>query len=261
MRRYLHLFLVQARISIAQAMAYRANFLIEGVLSVAWLGVTLLPVYVLFDHRASFAGWDAPSALIVIAYFTALRAIIDGVVGPSLVDMVQNIRSGAFDYVLLKPIDAQALVSAARYEPWKLFDVISGVALAVYAFSRLGPPAPADLALGLAMLVSGTLAMYAIWLACSALSFWVVRMDNLVFLLDAIFDMGRWPVQVFQGVWRVVFTVVIPIAIISTYPAMALLGRLDATHVAETFGGSAVLFIGSRLVWRAAIRSYTSASS
>jgi ABC-2 type transport system permease protein len=259
--RYLRLFAVQARISIAQAMAYRANFLIEGALSVAWLGVTLLPVYVLFEHRPSFAGWDAPSALIVIAYFTALRALIDGVVSPSLTDMVQNIRSGAFDYVLLKPIDAQALVSASRYEPWKLFDLISAVALAVYAFSRLGPPAPGNLALGLAMLVSGVFAMYAIWLACSALSFWVVRMDNLVFLLDAIFDMGRWPVQVFQGLWRLVFTVVIPIAIISTYPAMALLGKLDATHVAETFGGCAALFIASRLVWRAAIRSYTSASS
>ena len=80
-------------------------------------------------------------------------------------------------------------------------------------------------------------------------------------VLGAIFDTARWPVQVFPGVWRIVFTFVIPVAVMTTFPAMALLGKLDAAHALAALGGSLALLAVSRLVWRTAIRSYTSASS
>ena len=65
--------------------------------------------------------------------------------------------------------------------------------------------------------------------------------------------------------WRnppaAVFTFVFPIAVMTTYPAMALLGNLDAETALATLGGTALLLVISRLVWRTAIRNYTSASS
>ena len=67
MIRYLRLAIVQGRISAAAAMAYRADFLLEGVMAIAWMGLTLLPLIVLYNGRDSVAGWDRPSALIVIA--------------------------------------------------------------------------------------------------------------------------------------------------------------------------------------------------
>ena len=262
MTRYLRLVLVQARISVAQAMAYRADFLLEGVMSAAWLFVALMPYFVLYSGRDSVAGWDAPSALVVMAYFMGIRAVLEGVVSPSVIDLVEKIRSGAFDYTLLKPVDAQAIVSASRYEPWKIFDLLGAIGLAVYAFHLRGAaPAPGDLALGAALFVGGCLAMYSLWIVCAAASFWVVRLDNLAYLLGSIFDTARWPVQVFRGLWRVVFTVVIPIAVMTTYPAMALLGRLDAETALASIGAALVMLVLSRLVWRAAIRNYTSASS
>jgi ABC-2 type transport system permease protein len=262
MTRYLRLLAIQLRISVASAMAYRANFLIEGVMSLASMAITLLPLIVLFDGRDTVAGWDAPSALVVIGYFMAVRAVIDGLISPSLVDLVEKIRSGSFDYVLLKPVDAQAMVSASRYEPWKVVDLVGAVAVVVYAFVQRGaPPHAADLALGLVLFGAGVMATYALWILCAAASFWVVRLDNLMYLLGAIFDTARWPVQVFPGAWRFIFTFIIPVAIMTTYPAKALLGTLDASTALATLGGCVALLIVSRMVWRTAIRSYTSASS
>lgn len=262
MIRYLRLVLVQLRISAAAGMAYRADFLLEGLMALASIGLTLLPLVVLYTGRETVAGWDAPSALIVIAYFMAVRAVLEGVVSPSFVDLVERIRSGAFDYVLLKPVDAQAMISASRFEPWQIFNLLGAVVLAVYAFWKRGaPPEPAHVAVGLVLFVAGVLAMYSLWILCAAASFWVVRLDNLTYLLGAIFDTARWPVQVFPRIWRLVFTFVIPIAVMTTYPAMALLGRLDAQTALATIGGALALLVISRLIWRAAIRSYTSASS
>ena len=262
MIRYLRLAVVQARISVAAAMAYRADFLLEGVMAIAWMGLTLLPLFVLYDGRRSVAGWDRSSALIVIAYFMGLRGILEGIVSPSLVDLVEKIRSGAFDYVLLKPVDAQAIVSASRFEPWKIFDLVGGVGLACYAFYLRGEvPAPQHVALGIVLFACGALAMYSLWIVCAAASFWVVRLDNLTYLLGAIFDTARWPVHVFRGLWNFVFTFIIPVALMTTYPAMALLGRLDTRTTLAVIGGCLALLVLSRLVWRSAIRNYTSASS
>ena len=33
--------------------------------------------------------------------------------------------------------------------------------------------------------ISGAIAMYALWIACAAASFWVVRLDNLVQRVEA----------------------------------------------------------------------------
>lgn len=260
--RYLHLVGVQLRVSAAAAIQYRANFIIEGVMSLGWIALTLLPLGVVYAGRQQVAGWDAPSALIVMAYFIGVRAVLEGIVSPSLVDLVERIRNGAFDYVLLKPVDAQFLVSASRYEPWKIVDLLGAIALAIYAFSlRGGPPAPLDLVAGMALFVAGCLAMYSLWLVCAAMAFWVVRLDNLVYLLGSIFDVARWPVQVFRGLWRIVFTFVVPVAVMTTFPAMALLGRGSARLVLGTLAGTAVMLAVGRLVWRVAIRNYTSASS
>lgn len=262
MTRYLRVLVIQLRISVASAMAYRANFLVEGTMSIAWMAITLLPLIVLFGERDQVGGWDAPSALIVIGYFMAVRAVIEGMISPSLVDLVEKIRSGSFDYVLLKPVDAQAIVSASRYEPWKLFDLAGAIAVVVYALARRGvPPSAGDLALGVALFATGVMATYALWMLCAAASFWVVRLDNLMYLLSSIFDIARWPVQLFPRAWQIVFTFVIPVAVMTTFPAMALLGKLDARRALATLGGALLLVVASRVVWRTAIRNYTSASS
>ncbi|HEY0195057.1 MAG TPA: ABC-2 family transporter protein [Kofleriaceae bacterium] len=262
MTRYLRLLAIQLRLSVATAMAYRANFLVEITMSVLWTSITLLPLFVLFDQRTEVAGWDRPSALIVLGYFYAVRAVLEGTISPSLVVMTAQIRSGSFDYVLLKPVDAQFLVSASQYEPWRVIELLTGLGMVVYAFVERGaPPAPGDAVLGVVLFGAGVAATYALWILCAAAAFWVVRLDNLMYLLGAVFDVGRWPVSVFRGVWRVVFTFVIPVAVMTTFPAEALLGRLDGLHALATVGGALALVVLARVVWTVAIRSYTSASS
>lgn len=262
MTRYLRLFAAQARVSTMTAMHYRADFIVEGLMSLYWLGWNLLPLVILYADRGAVAGWSFEAALVVIAWFIVLRAILEGAITPSLIDTVERIRTGSFDYVLLKPADPQFLVSTSRLSPWRIVDLLGGVGLGVYAFVRLGrAPGPEDIALGLVLLVSGVAVMYSLWILAAAASFWVVRLDNLTYLLGAIFDTARWPVHVFKGAWRIVFTFVLPLALMTTFPAMALLGTLEPAAAVGCVGGAVLLLAISRGVWRIAIRSYTSASS
>jgi ABC-2 type transport system permease protein len=88
-----------------------------------------------------------------------------------------------------------------------------------------------------------------------------VRLDNLIYLFNSIFDAGRWPAAVFRGFWRIIFTFVVPLALMTTYPALALLGRLQATTAATALGGALVFVVLARAVWIRSIGHYRSASS
>ncbi|HUS63672.1 MAG TPA: ABC-2 family transporter protein [Kofleriaceae bacterium] len=260
--RYTRLLGVQLRAAMQTSMQYRLDFLVEGAMSIYWLAWNLVPLLILYGHRDRVAGWDFPSALVVIGWFTMLRGVLDGAVSPSLVRAVEQIRSGELDYVLLKPADAQFLVSTGRFEWWKVIDVLGGAALVAWSLARLDVvPSAGEVAVAALLLLSGVLVLYSLWILVVCACFWVVRLDNLVYLFDALFDAARWPIHVFRGFWRVLFTFVVPLALMTTYPAMSLLGRLDARTAGLALGGAVLFASVARFLWRKAIRSYTSASS
>jgi ABC-2 type transport system permease protein len=264
--RYGRLLGVQFRTSAATAMQYRVDFIVEGVIAVLWLGVTLVPLLVVFGERKSVAGWSFPAALVVIGWFTFLKAILEGAVSPSLTAVVERVRLGTLDFILLKPADAQFLVSTAKFEPWRIVDWLGAFAIFAYAFHALGRwPNPFQALVALVLLGAAVLLLYSFWILVISASFFVVKVDNLSYLFGSIFDAARWPIQVFRGVLRnallFVFTFVFPLAVMTTYPAMALLGTLTTRTAVFAVLGSVVFAALSRLVWLRAIGSYTSASS
>jgi len=260
--RYLRLFLVQLRMSAVTAMQYRSDFVMKGAMSLVWLGVALVPLVSVFHQRQTVRGWSFAEALIVVGCFSLMKGILEGAISPSLTSVVEHVRKGTLDFLLLKPVDAQFLVSTARVEPWRAMDLLGGLAVFGYGFHALGRwPTPGAVALALLLMGVGVLVLYALWILVVSASFWVVKVDNLSYLFGSLFDAGRWPIAVFRGGLWFAFTFIFPLALMTSYPAMALLDRLDArTALAAVVGGVAFASI-ARLVWRRALGFYTSASS
>jgi ABC-2 type transport system permease protein len=260
--RYGRLFGVQARVSAVTAMQYRGDFLVRGFVTVLWMSVTLLPIFVVFGARREVAGWSFPEALVVVGWFALLRAVLEGGVSPSLTAVVEHVRRGTLDFVLLKPADAQFLVSTAKFEPWRVIDVGGALAIFIYAFAHLGRwPGPRELALSLAFLALAVMVLYSFWILVVSAAFWVVKVDNLSYLFQSLFDAGRWPITVFKGALYYVFTFVFPLALMTTYPALALLGKLTGGTAALAWLGGLGFAAIARAVWLRALGMYTSASS
>jgi ABC-2 type transport system permease protein len=260
--RYARLFAVQLRMSALTAMQYRADFVVRGLIALLWITVNLAPVFIVFGTRRAVAGWSFPEALIVVAWFTLLRAVLEGAVSPSLTAVVEHVRHGTLDFVLLKPADAQFLVSTAKFEPFHAIDVLGALAIFTYAFSKLGRgPRPSEVAVGIVFFMLAVVILYSIWIFVVSAAFWVVKVDNLSYLFGSLFDAGRWPITVFKGTLRIVFTFVFPIAVMTTFPAMALLGTLPLETAAAALAGGLTFAAFARAVWKKALGMYTSASS
>jgi ABC-2 type transport system permease protein len=244
------------------ALQYRLEFAVQGALALLWIAVTLFPLLVLFGNRPEVAGWTFAEMLVVLGWFVALKGVLEGTLSPSLMQVIEHVRKGTLDFVLLKPADAQLLVSLSKIEPWRLIDLLGAGVIFGIAFQRIGrPPGLIQVLLAVAMLCAAVLVLYSIAILVVSIAFVAVRVDNLLYLFQSIFDVARWPSTVFRGVLSVIFTFVLPLALMTTYPALALLGKLTPQTAVAALAGS-LLFAGvARAIWIVSIRRYTSASS
>lgn len=260
MRRYFELFSIQVKAAALLSLQYRVDFFVQMLMAVFWSATALAPLLVLFSMRPGVAGWTAHEALLVVGFFMALKGILLGAIQPSLGNVVEHIRKGTLDFLLLKPADAQFLLSTSKLELARAADVLAGFALIGWALARLGPaPAAHYVLLALLVFVCALLILYAMWILVVSLAFHVVKIDNLSHLIVSTFDAARWPSSVFRGALSVLFTFVVPLALMTTYPALALRGRITLAQVATSLGVACVFLLLSRYVWVRSVRSYTGA--
>ncbi|MGQ0504562.1 MAG: ABC transporter permease [Myxococcaceae bacterium] len=262
MRRYFRLFAVQLRASALLSLQYRYDFLIDGFIELLWASTAFIPLFVVFQGREQLEGWTFAEALLVSGWFVMLQGVLEGAINPSLTSVVEHIRQGTLDFVLLKPADAQFLVSTARFQPWKGMNVLTAIGIFIFSFAKQGrAPSTFGLLQSGLLFFTSTLLLYSLWILTVSAAFYVVKVDNLTYFFGAIFDAARWPATLFRGALRFIFTFVIPLALMTTFPAQAMLGRLGAQSLGLALVG-AFAFAGiSRFVWTRSIGKYTSASS
>ena len=261
LRAIVRLFAAQLRLSVLAALQYRVGFWTEGALSVLWSGLGVVPLGVAVAHRPTVAGWGPWELMALTGVFMIVSGIFGALVQPALMASMEHVRKGTLDHLLLRPVDALALCLSAAFSPWRLVEALAGVMLCAAALDRLEiTPSAGDLAAAAALLAAGVAAMVALGIFALCASFRAVQLQNLTFLFEALLDFARWPASVFRGPLRALFTFVVPFAVMTTFPAEALLGRPSAGALAIAAGVAGALLTGARLWWRAAIRGYTSAA-
>lgn len=258
--RYARLIANQAHVSFMLLLQYRVDFALSLLLACFWTLSAIVPLLVLYSDRSSVAGWSWGEALVVVGWFNVLKGVQSIVIQPSMNQAVEQIRKGTLDFVLMKPADAQILVSSQRFDFRQLSDVIVGLVILVYALVTLRVvPTPLAILETLVSLLCATVILYAIWVMVMSLAFVFVKVDNLTFLFQSIYDAARWPGSIFRGAFAIVFTFVLPLTLMTTTPALAILGRLNAKELLLALGGAALFTLLSRWVWKACIARYTSA--
>lgn len=249
------------RLNVAEELQYRANFVASLLGTLFWIGTALLTLGLFFRHTTRLGGWEFWEVVVLLGVFNALTGVIEAVLRPGIGQLASEVKSGALDLVLARPVDAQLLVSFRQLDLWRFTDVLFGLGLAGYALVRLHhAPTLWQLLAFLVALIAAVLVVYAIWVALMSLAFWFVSVENLSVLFDAVYEGARYPVTAYPGALRFVFVYLLPIAWTTTIPASALTGRLRPAIALGAAAVGATAFLLTRALWRIALRRYTGAS-
>lgn len=262
MRRYPRLIRLFIKNSLLIELEYRVNFIGLMLLSLVDATWSIGGALLFYSHRATIGGWTFDQALVVIGLYFLAYGFVDVVLRPNIDDMVEAIRTGTMDFVLVKPVNSQVHATLRHYRFQKLSSVAVGLAIIVYALIRLHQVPGVGQVLLFILLCGGAMVLlYSAMTMLATLSFWLVDVSNIEEFIVGFLEAGRFPSDAFPELVRGLLTFVVPIAFITTVPAEVLLGRLTPPFVLYGWIIALALLAASIGLWRVALRHYTSASS
>jgi ABC-2 type transport system permease protein len=260
--RHLRLAAAQLRISTQAALEYRIGFWTTGLVNVLWSLGGVVPLIVALDHRDEVAGWTPWQVALLTGFYLMFSGVYATLLQPAIGASMAHIRNGTLDYLLLRPVDALVSCLLAAFEPWSLLEVLTGVVLVVISAIQLGL-SPGLLELGglVVVLGCGFVSLYALGVLMLAVSFRALSLENLTYLMETLLEFAHWPISVFRGPLKLLFTFVVPFAVMTSYPAQSLMAALGSQQLIGAVLSAIGLAVIARLAWRRALRGYTSASS
>jgi ABC-2 type transport system permease protein len=250
------------RVGAMNELQYRINLVLQLFQSLVALGTAIVVIGLVFLYTPSLGGWSSAELLVLVGVHTLLGGVIRAVIQPNMQQLMTDIQDGKLDLLLVKPVDAQLVISVRQVAVWQLVDVVVGLGVIAVGVVRTGAGVGAlDLLTFLVMLLLGMVVIYCFWLAITIAAFWVVRMQFAVELFNGLYQAGRWPVGLYPGWLRVAFTVLVPLAVAVTLPAETLTGRASVGTLGIAAAFTLVLVVGTRLLWRVGLRNYAGASA
>lgn len=248
--------------ALAVQLEYQINFAIELI---AMIGTLLGSVFILslfFSQGQQLGGWSWEEALIVQGVYTMFDGITNTWLRPNLTEIVNYVREGTLDFVLLKPIDSQFWLSLRSFSPSGLPEIALGISIIIWATAKAGVIFSFKIFFfGGLMLMTGVMILYSLWFLIAATSIWFVKTWNATEVLRAILAAGRFPINAYPITLRFIFTFIIPIAFITTVPSEIFLNKIQNPIILIGLSLSIIFYTSSRVFWKFAVRHYSSASS
>lgn len=261
MLRYISLSWRLLRLNLLRETAYRANFFGQSLQAVFSLVSGLLGLAIV-EVNGSLNGWNAGQLLALLGVYQLVGGIISLLIQPGMKQLMSEIRLGTLDFTLLKPVDAQFLVSARRLELWKMSDVLLGCGVLLVALVGLKTAFDGlRVCMFLLTLGAGCTLIYSFWLMLATCAFWFVRVDNMLVIFQDLYVAGRWPVTIYPGWLRWTLTFLVPVTVATTMPVQALLGQLTWPLLLLVLLLAPCGLLLARWFWRRGLRYYAGASA
>jgi ABC-2 type transport system permease protein len=217
-------------------------------------------------------GWGKYQFFLFLATTLFINSLVQAFFMTNADEFGELIRTGSLDFVLLKPVDTQFLVSLRRIDWSSLGNCVVGLGVMVYSLWKLHYlPGPIQLVLYPFYVVCGVLMLYSLMFIMAATSVWLGRNQTLFDFWFYITNFSRYPMEIYDGpvgrVLRWFFTFIIPVLVVVNVPARLLVRPIDPQvrgdwllplfALVATVASLAV----SRWVFNRALVSYRSASS
>jgi len=170
------------------------------------------------------------------------------------------IVSGSFDLILLKPMSPLFRVLMGGADAIDLITIPPLIYLVIHYGSLLAPSLP-NTAYYILLVINGLLLATAFHIAVLAMGIITLEIDHTVMIYRDLSSLARFPVDIYREPLRGILIYFIPIGMMMTVPAKALMGLISPGGIALSFLVGAVAFLLSLRFWNFALKKYTSASS
>ena len=198
-----------------------------------------------------------------ILFFAATYLLID-TLAQFLFRSVYNFRplvvSGDLDLVLLKPINTLFRSLLGGTDLIDLITLPAIIGIVIYVGSLLNPSI-LHIAYYIILVLNGLIISASFHIAVLALGIITLEIDHTVMIYRDLVSMGRLPVDIYKEPLKSILTFLVPVGVMITIPAKAIMGLLSPVGIASSLIFGMALLVLSIKFWHFALKKYTSASS
>jgi ABC-2 type transport system permease protein len=267
MGRYLRLMGALARYGLARELTFRGNLVAKVAVEFLWLAILLIFYLTIFQKTNRVAGWSQDGYLFFVGCYFAMGALVETFFLGNCSEFADLVRSGDLDFLLLKPIDEQFLVTCRSIDWSTIPNIVVGAGVMGASLWRMHWDFdPLRLGLFVVMFLCGLGLAYGFLVLLTSAAVWMVRNQSLYELWWLFSSLMRYPREIFLRNAMVsplgfFFSFVVPAMLVISVPADVMVRTMDPRFVAFTLAATAVLLVVSRRAFRLALRRYRSASS
>jgi ABC-2 type transport system permease protein len=248
-------------------MQYRASFVMLSFGTFVVTFVEFVAILVLFDRFNTLQGWRLQEVAFLYGLVNVAFTVADSSTRGFDVFGVM-VKSGDFDRLLLRPRSTALQLAGQELTLRRVGRLAQGLFVLLWASAALDLDWTLPrvvLALGA---IAGGAALFAGLIVLQAtLAFWTTETLEI---MNAVTYGGvettQYPLAVYRPWFRDFFTFVVPLATVSYYPAIAILGRPDPLGSSLLFQylsplTGVVFLLVALQIWKVGVRHYRSTGS
>lgn len=260
-KRYFKLFCEFSKLSLASQLEYKINFISSVLCEIGYFIIKAMYPVICYQNNIHIGSLNPDKICIIVGTYTLLTGIYM-LVYPAFISLPLKVRTGAVDLIITKPISSQFMLTMTEVDfGLALTNTVGGIGLISFGWQRSGIPLNFVNVLGYTFLViCASLLTYSLFLIPEILSFKLISVDGMNTFSAAIWDFNNMPMQLYGRGIRFFGLFIFPVFLISNWPGLFIMGELSAAWIAFGVVMTVFWFVVVRLMWKKAIRNYTSAN-
>lgn len=247
---------------IKSKMSYRSDFIISTVGMVATNIAGFIAFLIMFGKFPSINGWGYYEILFLYGFslisITPTQCLLD-----NNWSLRRYVYDGDFVKYCFRPINLWFYYVSEVFDVKGLGQLVFGFVTLIYAWIKLSLPVTFLLIIEtIIALITASLFMMALQNAAATSCFWI---QNSFWLLDISLkmkDYAKYPVTIFNDVFKFIFTFILPVAFMAYYPSLAILRPDDVpllTWLSPVIG--ILAFYASYKLWMKGASKYDGSGS
>lgn len=262
MRRYLKLYYHFLCFSFNKSIQFRVDFSFRIIMDVIYYSTNILFFKTIFLHSNSITGWREDQIMVFVSSYLLVDALHMTFFSSNMWWLPYFINQGDLDYYLTKPVSSLFFLSLKDIAFNSMVNLFMAIGLMWYAlFNYQEEVSFLGLVGYLLLIINGAIIQYLIQLLMIIPTFWTGSPKGFNDFLFSITIGGERPDRIYRGFLKVLFTYIIPLSIITSYPARLFLDGWSLSVFSHIIGVTLTLWVLASLLWKQGLKNYSSASS
>lgn len=171
------------------------------------------------------------------------------------------ILTGNFDYILTKPFSSLFRSLFGGSDILDLPMILMSIFFIFYSASQIGTLTLQGTFFYFLLISNAFMIALSFHILILSIGVATTEIDNTILLYRDLSSMGRIPIDIYLEPIRSLLTFVIPVGIMVTFPAKALMGLLSPVNIMISFIIGISFLLISMKAWKYSLKYYSSASS